>query len=232
MTLTRLYLIRHGQSYGNAEEIMVGMATDRGLTALGREQAARLRDRLAATGEIAAGVLIASSLPRARETAEIIAPALGLDVILDDDVHELRCGEGEGLSFAEFDTRYGEYIGRSATEPADPGGECWSDFRTRVSGAITRIAAEHTGQNIVLVCHGGVIEAWLVEMFGTSRSELPAARMHTNNTSITAWERDETRSPLTWRLHGYNDDVHLRDLGSEQRFDWSRPQSRVSAAAP
>src|SRR5687767_9069721 len=101
VTATRLLLIRHGQSVGNAEQLMVGMATDVGLSELGREQAERLRDRLAATGEVRADVLVASSLPRARQTAEIVAPALGLEPALDDELHELRCGEGEGLTFTE-----------------------------------------------------------------------------------------------------------------------------------
>ena len=65
---------------------VAGPLGDEGLTERGRLQAARLRDRLAATGEIAADVLIASPLARARQTAEIIAPALALPIIFDDDV--------------------------------------------------------------------------------------------------------------------------------------------------
>lgn len=209
MTTTRLYLIRHGQSFGNADEIMVGsISTDLGLTDLGRAQAAMLRDRIAATGEISADVLMSSTLPRARQTAEIIAPALGLEPSLDDELQELRCGEGEGLSYREFTERYGHYLARSPTEPADPGGEAWSDFSARVGRALDKITAEHAGKSIVIACHGGVISAAMFEMFGMSRTLAPPVLLHTGNASITEWSRDESTEPLLWRLVRFNDEAH------------------------
>src|SRR4051794_29958771 len=101
--MTDLYIIRHGEGDYQVRKIVPGPKGDKGLSDLGRQQARRLHDRLAATSEIKADVLIASSLPRARETAEIIAPALGLPVLLDDDLQELRPGETDGLTFAEAD---------------------------------------------------------------------------------------------------------------------------------
>src|SRR6266851_5457719 len=83
--MSHLYIIRHGQAISAVERTM----GDRGLSPLGIRQAERLRDRLGATGEIAADVLIASTMHRAKETAEIIAPALGLPIEWDDDVQEL-----------------------------------------------------------------------------------------------------------------------------------------------
>ena len=70
---THLDLIRHGESTPQTERIMGGMRGDRGLTPKGMAQAERLRDRLAATREIAADVVITSTMPRARQTAQIIA---------------------------------------------------------------------------------------------------------------------------------------------------------------
>jgi probable phosphoglycerate mutase len=220
VTTTRLYLIRHGQSWGNAEHMMVGMTTDRGLSELGRTQAARLRDRLAATGELAADVLIASSLPRARETAEIIAPALGLPVLLDDEVHELRSGEGEGLGFDEHQARYGDWPGRAATQPVDPGGESWTEFSERVTDALERITAQHAGRSVVVVCHGGVIDASLVHFFGLDRTALPPVRIRAHNTSITEWELTD-HDPGRWGLVRYNDDVHVLDIGGAERIRWA-----------
>src|SRR5258708_28840260 len=104
-SVTHLYLIRHGEAVSNVDRTAptAGMRGDAGLTPLGRIQAERLRDRLAATGEIAADVLIASTLRRARETAEIIAPALGLPIEWDDDVQDLRVGELGGIPWAEVE---------------------------------------------------------------------------------------------------------------------------------
>src|SRR5437660_6543802 len=102
--MTHLYLIRHAEAIAAVQDII----GDTDLTPLGITQAGRLRDRLAATGEIAADVLIASTFARARETAAIIAPALGgLPIIPDAEVQELRAGEADGLPYPEFEARYG-----------------------------------------------------------------------------------------------------------------------------
>ncbi len=92
--MTKLCLIRHGQAVVNVKPIIGGMRGDTGLTALGIEQVERLRDRLIATRELKADVVLSSSMPRARQTAEILAPAFGLPIIFDDDLHELRPGGG------------------------------------------------------------------------------------------------------------------------------------------
>src|SRR5450759_1486061 len=82
--MTQLYLIRHGEAMGAIK----GFVGDGGLSSLGVQQAEQLRDRLLATKEIAADVLIASTLPRAQQTAQIIAPALGVPVQSADAIQE------------------------------------------------------------------------------------------------------------------------------------------------
>ena len=74
---TRFVLVRHGESVATVNRFIGGFRTCTGLSDLGRQQAERLRDRLARTGEVAGDRLYASNFARARETAEIIAPALG-----------------------------------------------------------------------------------------------------------------------------------------------------------
>ena len=86
-TQTHLYLVRHGEAVVNVEPIMGGMRGDTGLTPRGVAQAESLRDRLAATGEIAADILISSTLPRARQTAEIIAGVLNMPVEIREEVN-------------------------------------------------------------------------------------------------------------------------------------------------
>ena len=104
---THLYLVRHGQAIVNVEPIVGGMRGDTGLSPLGVQQAQALCDRLQ-RGEIQADALLASTLPRARQTAEIIAPALNLPIIFDDELHELRTGdEADGLSIDEYKRRFG-----------------------------------------------------------------------------------------------------------------------------
>src|SRR2546428_6583824 len=101
--MTDLFLIRHGEALG-AIHNLIG---DTRLSPLGVTQAEHLRDRLAATGEIAADVLIASTFLRAKQTAEIIAPALGLPIVWDDEVQELRPGESNGMHVREAEEKFG-----------------------------------------------------------------------------------------------------------------------------
>jgi probable phosphoglycerate mutase len=209
--VTHLYLIRHGESVSNVEPIVGGMRGDAGLTATGITQAERLRDRLAATGEIAADVLISSTLPRARQTAEIIAPALKLPILWNDEVQEIRPGEADGLSNADFEARYGrpDFVNDPYREFA-PGGESWAQFMLRVATTLTRITREHTGKTVVIVCHGGVIDGSFQALMGLSALLMTAVEFSTRNTAITHWQhRQRGERPPRWRLVRYNDDTHL-----------------------
>lgn len=221
--MTNLYLIRHGEAVANVEPMVAGMLGDAGLTKLGVAQAEALRDRLATTGMIAADVLIASTLPRARQTAEIIQPAIGLPITFDDDVQEMRVGEADGLSVAELKARYG--LPDFRVDPFQliaPGGENWPLFTVRVGTALSRITTEHAGQTIVVVCHGGVIDASFLYFFGMPSMTLPQAELYTHNTSITQWLRNERVGELArWRLVRYNDDAHLHTVGRNDHVLWS-----------
>ena len=220
--MTDLYMIRHGQATSNVEPVIADFKGNYNLTRFGVLQAERLRDRLAATGEIAADVLISSSVPRARQTAEIIAPALKLPVILDDEVQELRFGEADGMTQAELRENFG--IPDLRTNPfrqIAPGGENWGQFVLRVSTALDRIIREQNGKTIVLVCHGGVIDSSFLFFFGMNTLTLPQAQFYTRNTSITHWQQDNyNNEQLQWRLERYNDDIHLRDMNTGKRIRW------------
>jgi 2,3-bisphosphoglycerate-dependent phosphoglycerate mutase len=222
--VTRLYLIRHGQAYCNVRPfgLVAGMRGDEGLTPLGRKQAERLRDRLAATSEIEADVLIASTLPRARQTAEIIAPALELPIIFDDEVQEQSVGDFDGLPWDEIEDQIPDQH-EEPFRPFGPNGENWGQFVLRVGTALNRILRLHEGKTIVIVCPGGVVDASFLVFFGMNSLLPPPTAFYTRNTSITLWERREMeRSSLRWRLVGYNDDLHTRDIDTSERIHWTR----------
>lgn len=226
--MTHLYLIRHGEATTNVEPIMGGMNGDTGLTSLGVRQAEALRDRLAESQEIAADVLIASTLPRARQTAEIIAPALGLPIVWEDDVQEMRVGEADDMRLDAFAARYGvpDYE-RDPYRPLAPGGESWAQFLLRVGTTLHRIADEQSDKTVVIVCHGGVIDGSMICFFGMNTQAVPAADLHTHNTSITHWERrDRPGKPPRWRLITYNDVAHLRDIGAVEHTHWDELRAK------
>lgn len=230
--MTNLYLIRHGEAVCNVdrEAPTAGMKGDLGLTELGKVQAERLRDRLAATGEIAAEVFIASTLPRARQTAEIIAPAIGLPIAWDDDVQELRVGEIDGVPWSKIAHTVPDFR-KEPFRPLSPGGENWPRFVLRVATALERITREHDGKTIAVVCHGGVIDASFVIFSGLSSLVFPTLDLATRNTSITHWERHDDHGAPRWRLRRYNDDLHVRDIGAEERMRWPREGAQDTGGA-
>ncbi len=216
--MTDLYLIRHGEALGAVHDII----GDTALSPLGILQSERLRDRLAATGEIAADVLISSTFVRACQTAEIIAPALGLAIVFDDEVQELRDGLAEGMHVEEYRAKYGEVNFRETPfRKVAPGGENWGQFVLRSATALDRIIRHYEGKTIVIVCHGGVIGVSFLYFFGMGTLQYPQAGFDTDNTSITHWTKRSVRGrPTRWRLVCYNDDMHLRDIRSTARIPW------------
>ena len=214
---TRLVLVRHGESQVTVDGVVGGPLTCSGLSELGRRQAAALRDRLARTGEVRADVLLSSTLPRAAETAEIIAPALGgLVVEQVDDLVERLPGACDGMTWEEHRSAYrGDDWVFSIYEPLSPGGESFAEFQVRAATALHRIAGSLAGRTIVIACHGGIIEASMISFLGVPPWTGSGA-MHQPNTSITEWALDPDahgpRGTLPWRLIRYNDAAHLADL--------------------
>jgi len=207
---TRLVLVRHGEAECNVAGVVGGRLGCTGLSPLGRAQAEALRSRLAESGALAgAAALYASVLPRALETASIIAPEMGdgqLDVVADCDLCELHPGEGDGLTWDQFTERFGVPAwDNDPSTPLSPGGESWSGFVARAGDALEAVAARHPGAIVVVVCHAGVIESALLRF-------LPLAdgarlRLRTEHTSLTEFELEAGAG--AWRLLRYNDAAHL-----------------------
>jgi len=209
--MTTLFLIRHGESVAQVEGFLSGHDTCRGLSDLGRRQVEVLRDRLLRTGEIKADVLVTSILPRAIETAEIIAPAVG--TVVDEqtcDLCEIHAGEAEGLTWEEYGERYpGIQWGPDIAHA--PGAESWNQFGARVGKALRRYVEEHEGKTIVAAVHGGVIEQSFNALLDVPY--LPVG--HLINASITEWSYESPPfrgGDPRWHLVRYNDAAHLADL--------------------
>jgi probable phosphoglycerate mutase len=221
--MTHLYLIRHGQVDGLQPGIIGSATPDSGLSRIGIIQAKRLRDRLATTAEIQADVLISSPLKRARETADIIAPALDLPVVVDDEVQELNLGECEGLTFEEIVERYGHTDwDKEPFRRLAPNADSLMEFVMRACRGIDRITRQYDEKTIVIVCHGGIIQATFAYFFrlGIWR-QFPIIA---HNTSITHWHKStfyvSGRAETLWGLVQLNDHTHLRDIGAAKRIDW------------
>ncbi len=194
----------------NAEEFIGGHESCRGLTERGRFQATVLGRRLRRTGELAQAAAVYSSiLPRAIETAALIADGIG-DRVAEQlcELCERHPGEADGLTWAEYEERFERTSlpTEDADVPLSPGGESWSYFVRRVESALVDLALAHPGELVVVVAHGGVIDSSMIRFLGLA-DEGAGTRLHPEHTSLTEWQHIGTK----WRLVRYNDAAHLRD---------------------
>jgi uncharacterized phosphatase len=149
--MTELYLVRHGETDWNRARRIQGV-TDIPLNETGREQAratGRLLSRRTWDG------IVASPLSRAFETARLIAAETGLgEPTAVPDLVERNYGDAEGLTWEEIERRYpeGTRVPRRETREA---------VAMRVIPALLRLAADHPGESLVVVSHGGAIRSVL-----------------------------------------------------------------------
>jgi broad specificity phosphatase PhoE len=207
----RLILVRHGDANAGFQGVIGGPTGCTGLTDLGREQAAALRDHLATSGRVRADVLLSSVIPRAIETAEIIAPGLGIETFgRECDLCEVHTGVADGLEWAEWGARYGSFDMEATPDRVfAPEGESWNSFHQRVRQMLGRLAQEYEGQTVVAACHAGVIMASMRVLLGIPRTG-QSTRLQPTNTGLTEWGWDPGRGQ--WTLHSFNEASHLLAL--------------------
>lgn len=156
--MTRLLLVRHGQSAWNASGRWQGWA-DVPLSDEGESQAAGAADRLR---DRRFGVVATSDLERARRTAEIVAAALGIgDVTVDRRLREYDVGQWSGLTRSEIEQGWpGDLEAwREGRLAAAPGGETRKGFVARILAAVEALAGQAGPGNVLVVTHGGVVGA-------------------------------------------------------------------------
>lgn len=203
----RLILVRHGDAYAGLRGVIAGPRGCRGLTELGRGQAGALRDHLAAAGDPTIDRIVTSLLPRAIETASIVAPALGFDEVPQDcDLCEVHTGEADGLEWDEYAERFGSVdMHREPDRLFAPGGDSWHGFHARVDAVMGRLAREHPDETVMAVSHAGVIAASLRVRFDAPLAG--GVRLVPANTGITEWQFDASTGE--WTLRRYDDTRHL-----------------------
>lgn len=163
--MTRIHFVRHGETDWNAAGKLQGRKNSE-LTALGREQADRLADRLL---HYTFDRIISSSSKRAVQTAEILAKKLKLSVSQVDELQEINLGPWEGRLKIEIEREYPEDFNAFWQEPdrfALPGAETFGELQQRGIEAINRIVAEHQNSEILIVSHGAMIKSLLCRYAG------------------------------------------------------------------
>jgi broad specificity phosphatase PhoE len=206
---TRLIIVRHGDSHHKHAGLIGGPRGCHGLTDLGRRQAARLAERLA--GESIMAHLYASVIPRAIETAEILAPALGDPAVQQDcDLCTWHVQpEYDGTRWEDFKASHTQ-MGGGAFRPFERGSETWAELVARVGRALWGIAQRHQGQTTLVASHTETVEASFAAL-----GNLPLVRgfdLVVSCCSLTEWVTDDDTTawpPARWTLTRFNDAAHL-----------------------
>ncbi|MEO6533322.1 MAG: histidine phosphatase family protein [Pseudolysinimonas sp.] len=193
--MTDLYLVRHGETDWNRQRRIQGL-TDIPLNETGRAQAQ-------ATGMLLArrhwDAIFSSPLGRAVETASIIAAEVGLaEPTLIDALVERNYGDAEGLDWLEIERNYprGTVV---------PGRESREQVGERVVPALMQLAAEHAGEALLIVSHGGAIRAVLNQV------EPSASHGMITNGSVHSFRLEDG----ALRLIAFDDPIEVESIGED-----------------
>ena len=207
--VTRVLLIRHGQSEGNAEG-RFGGHTATPLSARGRRQAEATARALSSETFSA---IYSSDLPRAVETAMPLARLTGLEVQRTEAFRERSVGVMEGLTFEEAAAHHPEQYAaliRRDFEHVLLGGESYRQMLDRAARELDRAIEQHKGGRIAVFTHTGTICILSLHLMGAlDAPELRPVWIATTNCGIT---RFELREDGFVRVLAVNDTRHLAGL--------------------
>lgn len=197
--ITTVCLVRHGETDWNAAVRLQG-SRDIPLNETGRRQARLVAAALAGEEWDA---IVSSPLSRALDTARAIAARLGVPeerIELRDDLKERSYGAAEGTTEAERNQRWPHHHW--------PGLEDKRGLWRRCMAALDDIARRHAGERVIVVCHGGVINAVLAVI---SHGELGTGKTRLHNASLTRLHTDGR----TWTIDEVDITVHLEETPAE-----------------
>lgn len=212
MQATRIIAIRHGETAWNVDARIQGHLdiplNDIGLWQAGRAGAALASEPLA--------TIYSSDLSRAQTTAQAVADTTGAPLVLDSGLRERSFGNFEGRTFKEIEQELPEqalrWRKRDPDFVPDGGGESLAMLKSRIQHTVDRLAAQHLGQQIALVAHGGVMDV-LYRL--ATRQDLQAPR---------TWELGNAAiNRLLWTpdgltLVGWGDAQHLEGAARDEIF--------------
>jgi probable phosphoglycerate mutase len=215
VTVTRLFLIRHGQSAGNAEGRFGGHSATP-LSELGFQQA---RVTAAALAKENINAIYSSDLLRAVQTAEPLAKLLKLEINTTQAFRERNVGVLEGLTFdeskAEFPSDYYALVNRNIHHVITAG-ESYNHLLDRIKAELRDILRKHRGRRVAIFTHTGALCFMTLHLLGAiHRGTKQTPWIVTSNCGIN---RFEIRGPRNVRVLALNDTRHLVQITGNDSF--------------
>jgi broad specificity phosphatase PhoE len=203
-----IYLVRHGQTAWNKEEVFRGRA-DIQLNEVGRKEALLTGQCLE---KIKVDLIYTSPLSRAVETAEAIARPHGKEAVVLQGLIDIDFGQWQGLSHETVRERYAELYQRWKDNPhlvRFPEGESLEEVRRRTLRAIDEILQAHVDETLVMVSHRVVNKTVLCGLLGLDNSHF--WKIGQDTACINVLEFGEG-----FVLRRLNDTSHLTDIERER----------------
>lgn len=215
MPVTRLFLIRHGQSAGNAEGRFGGHGPTP-LSELGARQAETTARALSKEGITA---IYSSDLLRAVQTAEPLSKLIEVPAIQTPNFRERNVGVLEGLTFdesrAEHPRDYYALVNRNVHHVIT-NGESYSHLLQRTTGELWNILREHEGGKVAIFSHTGALCFMSLHLMGAIRRDTKQTPwIVTSNCGIN---RFEIRGRNNIRVLALNDTRHLVRITGNDAF--------------
>jgi broad specificity phosphatase PhoE len=215
VTATKLFLVRHGQSAGNAEGRFGGHSATP-LSELGFEQARVTADALAKENVSA---IYSSDLLRAVQTAEPLADLLSIPIVTKPEFRERNVGVLEGLTFdeskQEYPSDYYALVNRNIHHVITKG-ESYSNLLDRIRGELREIIRKHRGERVAVFTHTGALCFMTLHLLGAiHRGTKQTPWIITSNCGIN---RFEIRGPRNVRVLALNDTRHLAQITGNDAF--------------
>lgn len=210
MEPTRIIAVRHGETSWNADARIQGQRNI-GLNETGRWQAQRVGQALA---EEPITAVYSSDLERAHATAQSISEVKGIPVIPHEGLRERSFGVFEGKTFDEIHHEWPEHATNwrkriPEWQPPD-GGESLIELRERVTRTVQELAARHPGEQIVVVAHGGVLDALYRVATGQEVNSPRTWELPNGAINRLLW------TPQGFTLVGWSDTQHLDHAAADE----------------
>lgn len=204
---TTITIVRHGETEWNIAMRLQGKQ-DSPLTENGYLQVEMVTRALR---NKTFDAIISSDLGRAIDTANIINRYHNKNVIFNENLRERNFGVMEGLTREEIKERFKEvfdgYMLRKEHYEI-PEGESLVAFYNRVSGEINKIAEEYSGENILIIAHGGVLDCMMRMIFNIPLSSRRAFSIY--NAAINTFSYSNKK----WTLEQWGNTDHFNDVES------------------
>ena len=211
--MSRVYLVRHGQTAWNVGEIFRGRA-DIPLDETGKREVHLAGETLR---DETLHAVYSSPLSRSMETAENIAKFHDISVTPLDAIIDISYGEWEGLGNQEVQQKYPDLHALWLTEPHKvlfPGGESLDEVRSRTMAALEDLLVKHQEENFALVAHRVPNKVICCALMGLDNSHFWRIQQDTASTNLFVYRNGQ------WIISYLNDTSYLKSLGKEALADF------------